>query len=152
MLCHHSSAFLFQRTTLQYPSLESYWISCSPSRNELFDKLKKIYSGILKHDLIMTIGDFNAQLGKENREVADGLTVHEESNDNGEQLCNFAAATDMFKVSTKCKHKNIHKVTWMQPCRNGGDWIDEMLTRKKNLKSINDMRSYRGPNFIVIAE
>ncbi|KAI4459498.1 endonuclease/exonuclease/phosphatase superfamily [Holotrichia oblita] len=93
-------------------------------------------------------GDFNAQIGKEEcfKDVTGPYSIHEETNNNGERLCNFAATTGVVVMSTKFKHKRIHKITWMQPGRTDGNQIDHVLVQAKNMKAINDVRSYRGAN------
>jgi hypothetical protein len=50
-----------------------------------------------KSDTVIILGDVNAQVGKErlHNEVTGQHTVHEETNRNGELLCQFAYANNM---------------------------------------------------------
>ncbi|XP_072378964.1 uncharacterized protein [Diabrotica undecimpunctata] len=48
--------------------------------------------------------------------------------------------------STRYKHKDIHKITWMRPVGLEENQIDHVLIKKMQKQSINDVRSYRGAN------
>lgn len=94
------------------------------------------------------MGDFNAKIGKEdyNRNVAGKETIHETTNDNGGEICNLAAATNTYIVSTGHKHKKENKITWMIPGRMDGNQINHTLISKKWTQIVQDVRSYRGAN------
>ena len=42
-------------------------------------------------------------------------TLHEETNTNGELLCEFGYANSMVVMSTNFQHKRIHKITRLSP-------------------------------------
>jgi hypothetical protein len=52
----------------------------------------KITDKAPKRDVIIILGDVNAKLGKEKvyNKITGGHMLHEETNRNGELLCNFA--------------------------------------------------------------
>lgn len=66
--------------------------SSEDEKQEFFDKLEKIYDTIPKHNTIIIVGDLNAKIRKKEyyKEVAGKYTIHEEMNDNGVRICNFA--------------------------------------------------------------
>jgi hypothetical protein len=66
-----------------------------------------------KSDLTILLGDVNAKLGNEPayQKLTGKHTLHEETNRNGELLCDFSAANFMFVMSTQFQHKRIHKGT-----------------------------------------
>lgn len=115
-------------------------------KQEFYNELEKLYDEVPKRDTLIILGDFNAQVGRETcyREIANIHTIHEVTNENGEMLCNFATATNMFIMSTKFRHKKNHKITWMQPGTTDGNQIDHMLVKERSSNWINDVRSYRG--------
>jgi hypothetical protein len=96
----------------------------------------------------MIVGDFNAKIGKEERNegVAGKETIHDTTNNNGAKICDLAAATNTFIVSTQYRHKREHKITWMIPGGTEGNQIDHMLISKKWKRIIQDVRTYRGAN------
>ncbi|XP_072387383.1 uncharacterized protein [Diabrotica undecimpunctata] len=113
------------------------------------DLTKQLFYGILEEnakqipgeDILLFIGDFNAQIDKENcfRDVASTNSIHDKTNNNGERLCNLAAALNMDISSTRYKHKDIHKITWMRPGSLEGNQIDHVLITKTYKQSINDV-------------
>ncbi|XP_072403364.1 uncharacterized protein [Diabrotica undecimpunctata] len=80
-------------------------------KNEFYEKIEELYEEIPKNDILILLGDFNAKIGKEdtNREIAGKETIHQNTNNNGRRICNLAAATDTFIISTQFKHKKEHK-------------------------------------------
>ena len=92
----------------------------------------------------MLVGDFKAQIGKElcYQEVTGPHTLDDVTNQNGEVLCNLAAAMNMTTMNTKFKHKAIYKVRLMLPGKTTGSQVDHVLRRKENSNVINDTESY----------
>lgn len=115
---------------------------------EFYEKLEEICGDIPRNDMLIIAGDFNAKIGKEeyNEKVSGKETIHNTTSDNGSRVCNLAAMTNTFIVSTRFKHKNEHKITWMIPGSTQGNQIDHVLISKKWECVIQDVRSYRGAN------
>ena len=103
---------------------------------------------IPKSELIIILGDVNAKLGKEPayQKITGKHTLHEETNRNGELLCDFAAANNMTVMSTQFQHKQIHKGTWRSPDHNIINQIDHVLVNQNKKEVIEDIQSLRGPN------
>jgi hypothetical protein len=61
----------------------------------------------------VTVGDFNAQIGKEVmfKPTFGKESLHDISNDNGSKLINFAISSDLVISITYFPRKNIHKHT-----------------------------------------
>jgi len=57
------------------------------------------------------LGDFNAKLGREDifNPITEQESLHQDSNDNGVRLVNFATSKYLVVKSTKLPHRNIHK-------------------------------------------
>jgi len=83
------------------------------TKEQFYDDPQSTVDKVPKSDLIITLGDVNAKLGKEPayQKITGKRTLHEESNRNGELLCDFAAANNMIVTSTQFQHKQIHKGT-----------------------------------------
>jgi exonuclease III len=81
------------------------------TKEQFYNDLQSIVDKVPKSDLTIILGDVNAKLGKEPayKNITCKCTLHEETNRNGELLCNFAAANNMTVMSTQFQHKQIHK-------------------------------------------
>jgi hypothetical protein len=58
------------------------------------------------------LGGFNAKLGREDtfKPIIGNESLHEDSNDNGVRVVNFATSKDLVVKSTMVPHRNIHKI------------------------------------------
>jgi len=56
------------------------------------------------------LGDFNAKLGRENifKPTFDNEILHQDSNDNGVRIVNFATPKNVVVKSMMFPHRNIH--------------------------------------------
>jgi hypothetical protein len=63
------------------------------------------------------IGDFNAKVGRENifKLATRNESLHQDSNDNGARIINFATSKNLVVESKMFPHQNIHKYTWTSP-------------------------------------
>ena len=86
-------------------------------------------------------------------------SLHENTNDNGYCIIQFAALNNMVIGSTMFQHRNIHKPTWTAPDRSFENQIDHMVNMvidARHMSDLLDVRSYRGGNvdcdhYLVIA-
>jgi len=78
--------------------------------------------------------------------VTGQYTLHEETNRNGELLCEFPYANSMVVMSTNFQHKRIHKITWLSPDQNTASQIDDIIVNANKKGVIEDVRYMRGPN------
>jgi hypothetical protein len=90
----------------------------------------------------------NAKIGLEDAygSVTGKYSLHTESNSNGELTCEYAAANNMYIISTKFKHKKIHKRTWVAPDRNTCNQTDYVLLNQNKSSMIQDVRTLRRLN------
>lgn len=63
---------------------------------EFYQELEKVYHGS-PNDVKIILGDLNAQIGTESFTliIAGKFSIHNETNENGNHLCQFAEASDM---------------------------------------------------------
>ena len=71
-------------------------------------------------------------------------SLHQDSNDNGARIVNFATSKNLFVKSTMFPHRNIHKYTWTSPDGKTHNQIDHILIDRRRHSSILDVRSFRG--------
>jgi len=84
-------------------------------------------------------------------------SLHQDSNDNGVRLVNFATSKILVVKSTMFPHRNIHKYTWTSPDGKTHNQIDHVLVDMRWHSSILDVRSFRGADcdtdhYLVIAK
>jgi hypothetical protein len=63
------------------------------------------------------LGDFKAKLGRTHifKPTIWNESLHEDSNDNGVTVVNFATSKNLALKSTMFQQQNIHKYTWTSP-------------------------------------
>jgi exonuclease III len=115
--------------------------------DEFYEALQSVCDEIPKRDAIITLGDFNAKLGKEQtyKDIIGRHSLHEVTNNNGLRLVQYAI--DNFKVlSTWYPRKDIHKGNWKIPGTNDINQIDHIIVSKRLATGIENVRTYRGAN------
>ena len=63
------------------------------------------------------LGDLNAKVGRENifKLTIGNESLHQDSNDNGVRIVNFATSKNLVVKRMVFPHQNIHKYTWTSP-------------------------------------
>jgi len=91
------------------------------------------------------LGDFNAKVRRENifKPTIGNDSLHQDSNDNGVRLVNFATSKNLVVNSMMFPHRNIHKYTWTSPGGKTHNQIDHILIDRRRQSSILDVRSFR---------
>ncbi|KAK4872591.1 hypothetical protein RN001_014620 [Aquatica leii] len=88
-------------------------VDTNEKKEDFYEKLIRECEKTPKYDTLIILGDLNAQVGKEDhiKTVAGKHTIHEKTNDNGNRICNLAAAMNLYLASTKFPHPTKHKIT-----------------------------------------
>ena len=87
------------------------------SKNSFYEQLEQIFYPFPKYHMKILLGDFNAEVGRENifkLRIGNGI-LHQDSNDSGVRLVNFATTKDLVVKSMMFLHQGIHKYTWTSP-------------------------------------
>ena len=81
------------------------------------------------------LADFNAKLGREDifKPTTGNDSLHEDSNDNGVRVVNFATSKNLVVKSKMFPHRNIHKYTWTY------NQIDHVLIHRRWHSGILDV-------------
>ena len=84
------------------------------SKDSFYEELEQVFHHFPKYHMKILLGDFNAKVGKENifKQTIGNESLHQDSNDNGVRLVNFAKSKNLVVKSTMFPHRNIHKYTW----------------------------------------
>jgi len=105
------------------------------------------------------LGDFNTKVGRENifKLTIGSESLHQDSNDNGVRIVNFATSKNLVVKSTMFPPRNIHKYTWISPDGKTHNQIDHILIDRRWHSSIVDVQSFRGDDcdtdhYLVVAK
>jgi len=112
-----------------------------------------------KYHMKILLGDFNAKVGRENifKPTIGNKSLHQESNDSGVRIVNFATSKNLVVKSRMFPHRNIHKYTWTSPDGKTHNQIDHILIDRRWHSSVLDVRSFRGADcdtdhYLVVAK
>jgi exonuclease III len=115
------------------------------SKDSFYEELEQVFDHFPKYHMKIILGDFNAKLGREDifKPSIGKESLHEDSNDNGVRVVNFATSKNIVVKSTMFTHRNIHKYTWTSPDGKTTNQIDHVLIGGRRHSSIHDVRSFR---------
>ena len=113
---------------------------------QFYEDLQNICDKISKHDAIITLGDFNAKLGREDCfvDIFGKHCLHSETSNNGLKVAQYATMNNFKVVSTWYQKKDIFKGTWRIPGTNQTNQIDHVMISKRWATAIENVRTYRG--------
>jgi hypothetical protein len=125
--------------------------ACAPAegkheltKDQFHYELEQHYD-IPENDIKIIVEDVNAHIGKEDADQ--GTTgvhsLHKETNDNGQQVIDFAASKNMTFGSTFFPHKEIYKQTRISPNGMTSYQIDHILIERRWSTNIMNIRPYR---------
>jgi len=66
-------------------------------------------------------------------------SLHQDSNDNGVRIVNFATSNNLFVQNTMFPHRNIHKYNWTSPGGKIDNQIDHILIDRRRHSRILDV-------------
>ncbi|XP_060665754.1 uncharacterized protein LOC132798055 [Drosophila nasuta] len=118
------------------------------AKDAFYARLEDTYDRCPNHDVKIILGDFNAKVGRErifDRTVAQ-FSLHETTSNNGFRLIDFAAARNMVVSSTRFRHLDIHKATWLSPDQKTRNQIDHVVIDGRHASSVMNVRTFRGVN------
>jgi endonuclease/exonuclease/phosphatase family metal-dependent hydrolase len=98
------------------------------------------------HDVITTLVDFNAKLGKQRLyiDIIGRNSLHEVTNNNGLRLVQYATINNFKVLSTRFQRNDIYKGNWKIPGTNDTNQIDHILVSKRWAADLENIRTYRG--------
>jgi len=123
------------------------------------EEFEQVFDHFPKYHMKMLLGDFNAKVERENifKPTIGQESLHQNSNDNGVRLVNFATSKNLVVRSTMFPHRNIHKYPWNSPDGKTHNQIDHILIGMRRHSSVLYVRSFRGADcdtdhYLVIAK
>ncbi|XP_062717045.1 uncharacterized protein LOC134292171 [Aedes albopictus] len=116
-------------------------------KDAFYAQLEREYHRCPSHDVKIIIGDLNVQVGHEEefRPTIGKFSAHQQTNENGLRLIDFAASKNMAIRSTFFQHSLPYRYTWRSPQQTESQ-IDHVLIDGRHFSDIIDVRTYRGAN------
>jgi len=86
-------------------------------KDNFYEELEQVFFHFPKYHMKILLGDFNAKVRREVifKPTIGQKSLHQDSNDNGVRIVNFATSKNLVVKSTMFPHRNIHKYTWTSP-------------------------------------
>ena len=118
--------------------------SSDQEKDNFYNQLRNVISGVRHKDKIILLGDFNARVGSDFQSWEGVWGNHGvgRMNSNGLRLLSFCKEFDMCITNTSFQQKNCFKTTWMHP--RSKDWhiIDYVITKRRDRKDFKLTRSF----------
>jgi hypothetical protein len=110
------------------------------SKDRFNKELEQVFDYFPKHQIKILLGDFNAKSGREDifKPTIKNKSLHEDSNNNGVRVVNFATYKNLVAKSTMFQHRNVHS-----PDGKTHNHIDHALKDRRWHSCILDVRSFR---------
>ena len=128
-------------------------------KDRVYEELDYIFKHLPKHHMKILLGDFNAKVGRENifKLATGNESLHQDSNDNGARIINFATSKNLVVDSEMFPHRNIHKYTWTSPDGKTHNHIDHILIDRRWHLSKLHVWSFRwadcdNDHYVVVAK
>jgi len=99
------------------------------SKDSFYEELEQVFDHIPKYHMEILLGDFNAKVGRQNifKPTIGNDSLHQDSNDNGVRIVNFATSKNLVVKSMMFPYRNIHKYTWTSLDGKTHNQTDHML-------------------------
>lgn len=115
-------------------------------KEEFYSSLTSVLSAIHRGDIMILMGDFNAQLGCDNNGYERVMGQHGcgSMSVNGDLLTELCLNNNLVIGGTLFPHRNVHKVTWVSPDHRTENQIDHIAISNTWRGSLLDVRNKRG--------
>ena len=81
------------------------------SKDSFYDELEQVSYHFPKYHMKILLEDFNVKVGRENilKQTIGNDSLHQDSNDNGVRIVNFATSKNVVVKSAMFPHRNIYR-------------------------------------------
>jgi len=85
-------------------------------KDSYYEELEEVFDNFPKYHMKTLLGDFNAKVGREDifKPIIGQESLHQDSNDDGVRIVNFATSKNLVVKNTMFPHRNIHEDTWIR--------------------------------------
>ena len=118
--------------------------SSEQEKDNFYNQLRNVISGIRYKDKIFLMGDFNARVGNDVQSWEGVLGHHGigSMNSNGLRLLSFCKDFDLCITNTIFQQKDCFKTTWMHPRSKDWHMIDYVITKRRDRNDFKSTRSF----------
>ena len=114
-------------------------------KDEFYQQCQDVLNSISSSDLILLMGDFNAQInGQKHNRITRPHGSAQNTNDNGEHMLLLCNINGLCIGNTYFVHKTIHKKTWKSPDGETENEINYICISKRWRSALKDVRVCRG--------
>lgn len=115
-------------------------------KDAFYEQLDHTMNNVRKSDMVVLMGDMNAQVGSSNGNWEAVMGTHGigTMNDNGERFAEICGNHGLVIGGTLFRHLDIHKVTWVSPNGRTQNQIDHIAISGKWRSCLLDVRNRRG--------
>ena len=87
------------------------------TKEDFYNKLQTVLDKMKEKDVTILMGDFNANIGSNNRGYEEVMGSHGigEMNENGEMFADLCSFDRLIIGGSVFPHRRIHKATWVSP-------------------------------------
>jgi hypothetical protein len=87
------------------------------SKDSFYEELEQVFDNFPTYHIKILLRDVKVKVGRENifKLTIGNESLHQDSNDNGVRIVNFATPKNLVVKSTMFQHQNIHKYTLTSP-------------------------------------
>ena len=117
-------------------------------KEEFYNLLEQNINQRARLYIKIILGDFNAKVGKGSiyKPPIGNESLHNETNNNGIKMIQFAISNGLNVRCTTFPHKDIHKQTWYSAESRTANQTEHVLISNRCSRAITDTRALRGPD------
>jgi len=103
------------------------------SKDSFMRNYSRVFNIFFQYHMKILLGNFNAKLGRENifKPTTGNESLHQDSNENGVTIVNFATSKNLVVNSTMFLQRNILKYTWTSVDWKTHNQIDHILIDRR---------------------
>ena len=114
-------------------------------KDSFYDKLRDTLNNIPPHNVVITLGDFNARIGSDSHQTSPHIigkyVFHTDTNDNGQRMIDICENFNLRPAFSRFPHRKGRLWTWEHPSGARAQ-LDHILIRGKWLNSLHNCRAF----------
>ena len=116
------------------------------TKDDFYLELADVFSSIPGSDMILMVGDMNAEIGRDpvGWEATRGCFGSGNLNDNGLRLLQFCSTRKLRVANSYFRHKAAHRLTWYSNNQRTKKMLDYVIINHRFRTAISDVRVKRG--------